>query len=86
MYFMALIYYTYIIFRCDSHNTRRMRNVQGCAPRLWEAQPKQAICRKRKLSNIESPRTCDWSRCRDGVQIPGLGALLFRRTFIQLGL
>ena len=52
MYFMALIYYTCIIFRCDSHNNRRMRNAQGCAPRLWEAQPKQAICRKRKLSII----------------------------------
>ena len=26
------------------------RNAQACAPRLWEAQPKQAICRKRKLS------------------------------------
>ena len=50
MYFMALIYYTCIIFRCDSHNNRQMRNAQGCAPRLWEAQPKQAICRKRKLS------------------------------------
>ena len=55
MYFMALIYYAYIIFRCDSHNNRRMRNAQKCAPRLWEAQPKQAICRKRKLSIMLFP-------------------------------
>ena len=30
-----------------------MRNAQERAPRLWEAQPKQAICRKRKLSILE---------------------------------
>ena len=31
-----------------------MHNLQECALRLWEAQPKQAICRKRKLSNMIS--------------------------------
>ena len=37
-----------------------MRNAQECAPRLWEAQPKQAICRKRKLSNDVGGLACYW--------------------------
>ena len=47
----------------------RMRNAQECAPRLWEAQPKQAICRKRKLSStllfsfpFISPYICTYTR------------------------